>query len=117
MTGRADPAADLGVLAAVDCDLFAITNSIQSSRLALAKVSQQGAARDKAYLHELHKNRKMSEEIQQLYGAIESAHKALLEANTMNGDLYNKMICLKSMLDELEQVCPTDQVLEAMVEA
>lgn len=103
-----------GVLATVDCDLSAIINSIQSSRLALAKASQQRAARDEAYLHELHENR---EEIQQLYGVIGSVHKALLEANTMNRDLYNRMICMKSMLDVLEQVCLTDQVLGAMIEA
>jgi septal ring factor EnvC (AmiA/AmiB activator) len=106
----ADPAADLGILATVDCDLSAIVNSIQLARFALAKVSQ-------AYQRELHKNQMMSEELQQLRDALESVHKALLEANAMNEDLNNRAAGLKSMLDDLEQVCSMDQVLRAMVEA
>jgi hypothetical protein len=108
---------DLDMLATVDYDLFAVANSIQLSRLALAKVSQQGAARDEAYLHEQRKNREMRREIQQLHNVLESVRNTLLEATAMNGDLYNRVVHLKSMLDKLEQVCSTDQVLGAMIEA
>lgn len=108
MVRRAGPAADL---ATVDCDLSAIVNSIQLSRFALAKVSQQGAARDEAYQRELHKNQLMSEELKQLRDVLESVHKALLEANATNEDLHNSAAHLTSMLDELEQVCLMDQVL------
>jgi hypothetical protein len=108
VTGRAGPPTGLGMLAAVDYDLLAISNSLQLSRLALAKASQEGAARDEAYMHELRKNQKKNEEILQLHNVIESVRKALLEANAMNGDLYNQAFNLKSMLDRLEQVCSAD---------